>query len=519
MRQSRDYLLLFFHREGLSFLGKRGVNLWFLVAVLTATFLAVAFSTASMRYLSIKMEDPFIRWVDIPNIQEGDFDRLQDALDNPETMAEYGYDSFQADYYEYWRFFGNEADASQFLRCRFFDDIKTNPVMTAIIDPANVVAGQCVTDLEGLDENSIGVFITGEALARLGYEKAPAYLDYAVKSEGADTLGFQVDREGYVRAPIPVLGVVKRLPSSMDIVSTRVFIEQDKSASYPFNLGAHRTYGETLCYFVPSTVSFDRFADDLRAQASAQTDVAVWLDDIAFYKPAINSFMPGRYLELRGEKETLSPIVTGAVDEAVSRRWRSSGVRRVFDYDFQPSRVEYKSYVSLYFSDLSRIRAFEDFVRRYGVKIDMTQIDSRDNYQSVRVMATILSWSIVVFAIFSILLFIINLLETHFQQVKRNLGTFKAFGIGNRDLILTYVAIFLSILVLATLLALLLAFLVQRGTEALGILKEGTYGYFQIASTKTLLAILIIFTAAAITVHSVMDHLLKKSPGDLVYDR
>jgi hypothetical protein len=270
---------------------------------------------------------------------------------------------------------------------------------------------------------------------------------------------------------------------------------------------------------VPSTVSFDRFADDLRAQASAQTDVAVWLDDIAFYKPAINSFMPGRYLELRGEKETLSPIVTGAVDEAVSRRWRSSGVRRVFDYDFQPSRVEYKSYVSLYFSDLGRIRAFEDFVRRYGVKIDMTQIDSRDNYQSVRVMATILSWSIVVFAIFSILLFIINLLETHFQQVKRNLGTFKAFGIGNRDLILTYVAIFLSILVLATLLALLLAFLVQWGTEALGILKEGTYGYFQIASTKTLLAILIIFTAAAVTVHSVMDHLLKKSPGDLVYDR
>ena len=55
-----DYFRLFVKREGKVVLGKNYSNLWLLTAVLTATFLAIAFSNGSLDYLSYKMDDPFI---------------------------------------------------------------------------------------------------------------------------------------------------------------------------------------------------------------------------------------------------------------------------------------------------------------------------------------------------------------------------------------------------------------------------------------------------------------------------
>ena len=85
-----DYFLLFVKREGKVVLGKSYSNLWLLTAVLSATFLAIAFSNASLDYLSYKMDDPFINWVDIKNeYGEGDFYGLEYALDLDENKERY----------------------------------------------------------------------------------------------------------------------------------------------------------------------------------------------------------------------------------------------------------------------------------------------------------------------------------------------------------------------------------------------------------------------------------------------
>ena len=59
-RFSSDYLKLFLKREGKVVLGRNFSNIWLLTAVLTATFLAIAFSNGSLLFLSDKMNDPFI---------------------------------------------------------------------------------------------------------------------------------------------------------------------------------------------------------------------------------------------------------------------------------------------------------------------------------------------------------------------------------------------------------------------------------------------------------------------------
>ena len=83
-------------------LGKNFSNLWLLTIVLTATFLAIAFSNGSLNYLSYKMDDPFINWVDIPNSYESsDMDGFEQALHLDEYKSKYHYRNHQTDKYWY----------------------------------------------------------------------------------------------------------------------------------------------------------------------------------------------------------------------------------------------------------------------------------------------------------------------------------------------------------------------------------------------------------------------------------
>ena len=142
-----DYFRLFVKREGKVVLGRNCSNLWLLTSVLTATFLAIAFSNASLDYLSYKMDDPFINWVDIKNeYGEGDFYGLEYALDSEENRVKFHYHSYQADYSFSYMFFMKDKLNAQYLKCRFFQNLNT-PLVEAILSAENVVRDWRVKDL------------------------------------------------------------------------------------------------------------------------------------------------------------------------------------------------------------------------------------------------------------------------------------------------------------------------------------------------------------------------------------
>ena len=518
---SDDFFRLFVRREWKIVLGRKYSNLWLLVAMLTATFLAISFSNASMRYLSDKMNDPFIKWVDIRNTYgEGDFAGLEDALGDYENMQTYNYNSFQSDYYFSYMFFGKDKNSLQYFQCRFFQDIKTD-LVEAILDEDNVVGHCRVGNLSSLSENTIGVVLTKNALTRLGYTDAPAYIDLCQYNIGADALGFDLYSSEFARIPIPVLGVVKRLPSNVDIISTKYFFEQENNDnSYPFNICANPQYTETLRYFVPASADKDLFVSFLSG-LSGQSSVEASVDEYSFYKPEIVPFASGSFVCLVGDNEApLEASETAQIDRQVMQEWGGKGVVRVFDYNFSPYTVSQKSYLSVYFNKLNKVKEFESLVaEEYKVKLDMSQINSKDNYNAVSIMANILSWAIIVFAIVCIILFIVDLLKSYFQKVKRNIGTFKAFGVSNRRLTSIYVLIVGVTIVIAIVIALALAMILQGSFWALGLLREGTYNYLALGSPKTIISIIIIITASIATIYGVMDGLLKQTPGDLIYDR
>ena len=122
--KNNDYFKLFVYREGKVVLGKRLSNLWLLCSVLFVTFLAIAFSNASLSYLEFKMNDPFINWVDITKNSDSDFNGFQQALHSDELREEYNYRGFQSDKSAYITFCTSD-DMTQNLDGRYFEEIDT----------------------------------------------------------------------------------------------------------------------------------------------------------------------------------------------------------------------------------------------------------------------------------------------------------------------------------------------------------------------------------------------------------
>lgn len=512
---SRDYFKLFVKREGKVVLGKNFSSLWLLTTVLTLTLLAISFSNASINYLSEKMNDPFINWVEIRNTGEGELPvyELVKGIDDPENKALFNYFDCNIDTKENITLCGKDDSYTQYISCRGFNTIAGNPIMDVILAEDNIVNG-AVVSLDKITDTQLGVIIKEDMVKTLGYAEIPAFIDYMSPSPGADTLGFNYVTQDYVRCPIPVLAVVRRLPGNVNMVSTKYFLEQKMNAkTAPFRMNK-REYATSAHYFVPSTVDSEEFKKDLQEMYGQPC----YIQDSDL--PQIVTWKPGNYIGIRGEYGAeIEPMEVARLNAQIMSKYGERGVYRVYDMKCSdnPSPGDY---ISVQFHDLSKIRDFEEFIRNtYKYKIEMEQVNAKENFNAVSVMATILSWSIVGFSIICIILFIINLFQSYFQKVKRNLGTFKAFGISNSQLVGVYLLIMFAIITIAIIISLMISFAAELILPICGVMKDGTFNYLALNNNMTWMAIGIILFSSIMTVYMVMRKLLSTTPGNLIYDR
>lgn len=512
-----DYFHLFVKRESRVVLGNKFSNLWLLTAVLTAAFLAVAFSNASLNYLSYKMDDPFINWVDIENV--GNFSAFEVDLESEQNKERFHYYDYQSDRYFSFSFFRKNLDDIAMVKCRCFESLQT-ALVEAIIAEDNVVNGWCVEDLASVDEKSVGVIMTEELMHKLDYKSAPAYICYDQGgSAGAEDFGIDVMRGKFVAIPLPVLAVVKRLPGGVDMVASSYLYNQMNNDEHPFDV-RRDDYAQYLRYFVPADISISEFQAKVNTIAEKYTSVELEVDDKSFYAPSLTSFRSGKLVVLRYYDEAVDYQTLGNINRAILAEYANADVHRLYDYEFSNYTTSYASFISVHFKDLDKLAEFEKYANdNFEIKIEMSQINAKQNFNAVSMMGNILSWVIIIFAIICIVLFIVNLLQSYFQKVKHNLGTFKAFGISNQDLILVYVLILAAIILSAVIISVSVTWLIQGGLHVCGILKDGMFDYLSLWSMKTIYSIVIIIFVSIFTVAAVMRKLLKATPGDLIYDR
>lgn len=519
----KEYLQLLAQRESRVVLGNKWTNLWLLVVVLIATFVSIAFSNGSMSFLEEKMNDPFTNWVNIPRDSQSKIEKLRDALQNPDMGEHYGYKSVHADRSFYYFYLGREDRDGQrefrYLGCRFFEQMNSD-LMDAILSEENVV-GKASLPVERLDYKSLGVIVTLDNLLKLGYteDNLPCYLDLMSNSGGADALGFKfVYEEKFVAAPMPILAVVHRLPQNVDIVASNYWCSQrHNQRSKPFVF--QEEYQRSLRYFVRNGVA--DFEEKVRAlMPDSLNNPGFYTDDDL---ANMECWADGRFVAIYPDKMNRPISLQQYADlaEKIDSIYSEFEVKRVFKYHCSDSNLPEMDYLSVNFATLDSIRPFESFVKQnYDIQIEMSQVYSKENFNAVRVMATILSWAMIVFSIVCIILFIANMLQSYFQKVKRNLGTFKAFGLSTWELIETYVLILFAIVSVAVMGALAVTSIVQYSLHFAGVLKEDKFDYLSLWSSSTVwIAIAIILISTIVTVFVVMNRLLKQTPGDLIYER
>lgn len=518
----KQYLKLLMVREGKEVLGRKGSNLWILTIVLVATFLSIAFSEGSRIYLRYKMVDPFTNWVSIKNSTDSEqFSKFKKALEQKENMSKFGYTSVQMDQTTNWNMDGvNDGHHGFYLSLRSFENLESN-IISAILDQNNIVGGACI-DSMFLNNETLGVILSMDAAKLLGYseENLPSFVYHMAYTEGADTLGIQVSESGYVRIPLPVLAVVKKLPENVHmVIGSFLYSQRENNAeTLPFNFAENeRDYLHCLRYFVPDEIGGESFSKTVTSIVpdSLKRELNIYEDtETENMRPWRHGKM---YLISLGD-EILSRKVFQDVANLLEKKYYNEQVTRVYKYAVKESAYTKGTFISVEFKDQSHIRDFEQFAKDYTVQLEMSKVASMENFNAVTVMARILSAAMVIFSIVCIIMFMVNMLQGYFQKVKRNIGTFKAFGMNGNELIQVYILILVMIVCSGIVLALLITWGLQCILPGIGVSKEG-FNYLSLWNTTTYIATAVILVSTVITVIFVMTRMLSQTPGDLIYDR
>ena len=516
---NREYLQLLARRESKEVFGKKYANLWLLILVLIATFLSISFSNGSLIFLKEKMDDPFTNWVNIARGYGSDmFEELRSDLVDTRVQKHYNFSDVQGDNYMALNFYGKNQSI-HYLECRFFERLNTS-LVDAILAEDNVIGG-CRIPQDCLVNNTLGLIITADVLSKLGYsvDSIPAYVYYLSNSRGADDYGIDMIQDIYAAAPMPLLGVVRRLPMNMDVIGSIYFDEQYENPTHPFSLN-DSVYARELIYYVNNSIEdFKDVVKKLGSDAKVKVSVNEYRDNISYLSSwcADNSRLMRIYY---GDNLTPMEDVIAFDKKIQEIYWGNYGVERIYRYNVSDYTVTTRRFLSVNFAKLDSIRAFENYAKsNFNVQIEMSQVTSKENFNAVSVMANILSWAMIVFSIVCIVMFIINMLQSYFQKVKKNLGTFKAFGISNAELIKVYTKILFEIIIIAVCVAIGVNLAIQWLLPIGGVIKDGEFNYLSLWSYKTLFAVIIIIFATILTVRIVMRRMLRQTPGDLIYDR
>lgn len=522
----KHYLRLLMVREAKEVLGKHASNLWLLTIVLVATFTSVAFSEGSMVYLKDKMEDPFTNWVSIVKSTDDErFNVFRDSLYLDDNKKKYDYQNVQMDQYTNYNITGS-GEKVQYLSARFFENIRI-PLVSAILAESNVVTG-CKVDTTLLDDKTMGFIITLDAIKRIGYDEnhLPAYISYLAVNDGVDSLGLKVisqgedeNRSDFYPLAIPVLAVVKKLPNNVDMMSANFFYEQQhyNDHTHPFDFKEHESvYLHQLAYYVSEEVKMEDFEAFIKRIVPDTLQVSIM--NANDYYSAMRPWKPGNILKIDIGDERIPRDVFQDIANKIEGHFDMENVRRVHKLVTEEHPSPRSSYLSVEFNSLKRIREFESFAKRNGIQLEMEQVHSKENFNAVTVMATILSGAMMVFSIVCIIMFLVNMLQSYFQKVRRNIGTFKAFGMNTMELIYIYVLMLMMIVCSAVFMALFITWSIQGLLPLLGIEKDG-FNYLSLWNTTTYVAAVVVVLSTIVTVSIVMSRMLSYTPGDLIYDR
>lgn len=510
----KDFKRVFYKREGLELLGNNNKNLVVLVGILFVTFTAIGFASGSLRYLKKKMDDPYINWVNV-NIpygmgNKGEMVKLRLNSDSV-AKSNYHFENVTA-YYRYpLAFHSLKAKGTIEVIGRSIDI--NDPILSEIFNKENCLKGRPFKD-----ENDIGIIVTKEFLERFGYNINTPIIEMAV-ALGENNQEF---------VPIPVIAVLKELPGMTMFATTPYFrqLKKEPARGNPFR----RDGTKELIVFMPgdSLVGnlLNQSVNNFFNNSTKFTDLSPW---VTLTKNE-NSYQSGYNVSISfiGELSLtdLDKIYSKMINSKELISIKSDIIRL---YNFKTYHV-YKytnfDFLAINFKDLTKVRDFKKyFFKNYKLRIDIAQIEAKENYSYVSKLTLIISFILIIFSVLVISMFISNILSRHLDKIKRNIGTFKAFGLSNKALLNIYFTLTSLFIFIAMIIAFILSFIfgavggVRFGLTMVNATIEPNETYFYLFNYWLLISTILVLLMSMLVIYFTANSILKRTPGDLIYNR
>ena len=507
--KNNDAIKLFLDKEGKELQGKHSFNFFVLVAIFAVAIFSIGFGSASMKYLQFKMEDPFINWVDIV-VRQKVLDKnskmpLEQFLNDSTLRSKVQFESPEANYLLNIDFRHQSKAKNIQLQGRSIDSHSS--ILPKILDASNVIVNRSLP----LSDQELGLIVTQGTLNDLGYTETPAfiYLALSYDDESCDELGIAGGVNGNYPVAFPVVAVVKQLPGMNSFLFTTRFL-QDCSAN---NKTSFDITDEENCQ-VLKIVGEDSQIDAIKALVQDKGFTA----SKSQYRL---SWVNQSELSVEANVDELDDDLLYTYNKLFNGLENSHpDIVRV--YDFQPIQsflLDDPAYYSVQIKNLANVKLFQsELYEKCGIKLEMTSIDQKNNFQFVQRMGNILSICIIFIAVLFICFFIYFMLSTHFQRIQRNLGTFKAFGISNSILYYIYIVLLLRITVAAFAISIAFAWLCNVVLNLMTQIEAG-YNWIEVLVWQNALLLFLAIVAAIVASYWVARVKLQHTPGDLIYNR
>lgn len=485
-----------------------------LLAFLGVTLAGMAFASNGLSELSRRMQDPFVNCVGLefrsleamrrPEAVTG----IHDFLLEDSTRARYGV--LRADYYVYASLELVRPSDGHLVLADGRAVTATDPVVERLAGTERVVAGS--TFVNGED---MGLIVTEDLLTRLGqtYDEGFVYLRMARERMARE--------DAYLGVPIPIRGVVDRLPGKSEYMSTLWFEESRRRDLNP----ARREM--PLLFYLRGTSAEVGAATDALADAVGQACLPS--DGTGGCVRPQPNYPRHQTPTVKG---CYAKVILGSrvpADEALSlgqewvRRVRGSGhgIVQVYGYPIDGSIPDYTNCLSIYVSRLDSVRALRDSLKARGAEIDMSAIEVLENYGAVATLTRVGLVTLLVLSVASVGVFVAYMLYHHLYRSRQCIGLLMAFGVQPGVLQWTYIWRVLVRLLLSIGVA-CIGFLVIPAW--IGSRLEWSWLVAINPATRSAMVLLGAFAAAVLLVSLVSlmiaaRALVGKDPGDLVYDR
>ena len=510
-----DFLELFLYKEGKQLLGIKYKNVYILVSILSITLIAIGFANGSLDYLGLKMDDPFIKFIniDIPIEKKDKIGNIQYEL-NKDTALKKEYEfgnilGFNKVYIPFTVEDNEKKQRTYVLTGRTLE--LSDPLLDKILDKENLIIGK--TFSSSLD---IGLIVSESFYEELRLPKTQTYAPYSFT--------YDIENKRDTVVPLPIIAVVKELPGMNSFITTLNFYSQILlSNSNPF----HPKYTSDIILHCDCDTTKMKLIKNKLFKLISELDFIQPYDpdfDVVINNDAyeqgfdfIINFYPN--LPINKKVKLLNIIKEDEIfkDKLIQL------------YDFNPTATnKFNKFhvLTVNFNKLDKVRLYRDYLlRNYGLEIDTAKIEALENYNFITNITRIISFLLIGFSILSICLFVSNLLSKHLEKIHMNIGTFKAFGINN----ITLLKIYLTLIYLYVFVSIIISFIISycfgfigggRGILFLFSSKvEDNQSYFNLFDTWTFIAIGLTLLISFIVLRISAGKILSKSPGDLIYSR